>query len=127
MPTPEGKPMAINGQQLAQECAKAADETKAENIRIWDMRGISNLTDFMVVCTGTSMPQLRAILRDVAGKIADEHGVKPTHTEGQPDTRWVVLDFIDVMVHVMDPELREFYRLEELWKDAKEVKWQAAA
>ena len=119
--------MAINGQQLAQECAKAADETKAENIRIWDMRGISNLTDFMVVCTGTSMPQLRAILRDVAGKIADEYGVKPTHTEGQPDTRWVVLDFIDVVVHVMDPELREFYRLEELWKDAQEVKWQAAA
>ena len=127
MSSPEGKLMTINGQQLAQECAKAADETKAENIRIWDLRGISNLTDFMVVCTGNSMPQLRAILRDVAGKIADEHGVKPTHTDGQPDTRWVVLDFIDVMVHVMDPELREFYRLEELWKDAKEVSWQAAA
>ena len=119
--------MAIKGQQLAQACAKAADETKAENIRIWDMRGVSNLTDFMVVCTGSSMPQLRAILRDVAGKVAEEHGTKPTHTEGQPDTRWVVLDFIDVMVHVMDPELRDYYGLEELWKDAKEVSWQAAA
>jgi ribosome-associated protein len=119
--------MAINGQRLAQECAKAADETKAENIRIWDMRGVSNLTDFMVVCTGTSMPQLRAILRDVAGKMAEQHGVKPTHTEGKPDTRWVVLDFIDVMVHVMDPELRTYYGLEELWKDAKEVAWQTAA
>jgi ribosome-associated protein len=127
VPPPEGELMAINGQQLAQECAKAADETKAENIRIWDMRGISNLTDFMVVCTGTSMPQLRAILRDVAGKMAEEHGVKPTHTEGKPDTRWVVLDFIDVMVHVMDPELRDYYGLEELWKDAKEVAWQTAA
>jgi ribosome-associated protein len=81
----------------------------------------------MVVCTGTSMPQLRAILRDVAGKMAEEHGVKPTHTEGKPDTRWVVLDFIDVIVHVMDQELREFYGLEELWKDAKEVHWQTAA
>ena len=119
--------MAIKGRQLAQECAKAADETKAENIRIWDMRGVSNLTDFMVVCSGTSMPQLRAILRDVAGKLQDEHGVKPTHTEGQPDTRWVVLDFIDVIVHVMDQELREFYGLEDLWKGAKEVHWQAAA
>ena len=127
VPAPEGKLMAINGQQLAQECAKAADETMAENFRIWDMRGISNLTDFMVVCTGTSMPQLRAILRDVAGKMAEEHGVKPTHTEGKPDTRWVVLDFIDVMVHVMDPELRDYYGLEELWKDAKEVAWQTAA
>ena len=119
--------MAIKGQQLAQECAKAADETKAENIRIWDMRGVSNLTDFMVVCSGTSMPQLRAILRDVAGKVADEHGVKPVYSEGKADTRWVVLDFIDVMVHVMHQELRDYYGLEELWKDAKEVTWQAAA
>lgn len=119
--------MAINGQQLARQCAKAADETKAENIRIWDMRGVSHLTDFMVVCSGTSMPQLRAILRDVADKLEQEHGVKPTHTEGKADTRWVVLDFIDVIVHVMDQELREFYGLEELWKDAKEVHWQTAA
>jgi ribosome-associated protein len=119
--------MAIKGQQLAQACALAADEIKAENIRVWDMRGVSNLTDFMVVCTGTSMPQLRAILRDVSGKIEEEHGVKPVHTDGKPDTRWVVLDFIDVMVHVMDPELRDYYGLEELWKDAKEVPWQTAA
>ena len=119
--------MAINGQQLAQACAKAADEIKAENIRIWDMRGVSNLTDFMVVCSGSSMPQLRAILRDVSGRVEEEHGVKPVHTEGKPDTRWVVLDFIDVMVHVMAPEMRDYYGLEELWKDAKEVPWQAAA
>ena len=119
--------MAIHGQQLAQECAQAADEIKAENIRIWDLRGISNLTDFMVVCSGTSLPQLRAILRDVAGRLADEHGVKPTHTEGKAEARWMVLDFIDVMVHVMDPELRDYYGLEQLWKDAKEVHWQAAA
>jgi len=118
--------MAIHGQQLAQECAKAADETKAEDIRIWDMRGVSNLTDFMVLCSGNSMPQLRAILRDVAGKVADEHGVKPIHTEGQADTRWVVLDFIDVIVHVMDQELRDHYELEELWKNAKPVSWQAS-
>ncbi len=119
--------MQIKGLELAQACAKAADEVKAENIRILDLRGVSNLTDFMVVCTGTSMPQLRAILRDVAGKMEDEHGVKPVHTDGKADTRWVVLDFIDVMVHVMDGELRGFYGLEELWKDAKEVDWQTAA
>ena len=119
--------MAIQAQQLALACAKAADELKAENVRIWDMRGVSNLTDYMVVCTGSSMPQLRAILRDVAGKVEEQHGVKPVHSEGKADTRWVVLDFIDVMVHVMDPELRSYYGLEDLWKDAKEVDWQAAA
>lgn len=116
--------MAIQGEDLALACAKAADEIKAENIRVWDMRGISNLTDFMVVCSGSSMPQLRAVLRDVAGMVEEEYGVKPAMTEGKADTRWVVLDYIDVMVHVMHQELREYYELEDLWKDAKEVTWQ---
>jgi ribosome-associated protein len=126
LPVPEGLFMAIKALELAQACAKAADETKAEGIRIWDMRGVSSLTDYMVVCSGTSMPQLRAILRDVADKVEEELGVKPVHSEGKADTRWVVLDFIDVMVHVMHQELRDYYGLEELWKDAKEVDWQAA-
>jgi ribosome-associated protein len=121
---PCGGIMAIQGEDLALACAKAADEIKAENIRVWDMRGISNLTDFMVVCSGSSMPQLRAVLRDVAGMVEEEYGVKPAMTEGKADTRWVVLDYIDVMVHVMHQELREYYDLEDLWKDAKEVLWQ---
>jgi ribosome-associated protein len=124
VPPPGREIMSIQGKELAVACAKAADETKAENIRVWDMRGLSNLTDFMVVCSGTSMPQLRAILRDVAGKVEEEHGVKTAHAEGKADTRWVVLDYIDVMVHVMHQELRDFYGLEDLWKDAKEVEWQ---
>ena len=118
--------MAIQGEELALACAKAADGIKAENIRVWDMRGVSNLTDYMVVCSGTSMPQLRAILREVSGNVEEEHGVKPVASEGKADTRWVVLDYIDVMVHVMHQELRDYYGLEELWKDAKEVAWQAA-
>ncbi len=126
VPLPEGEIMAIQGKELALACAQAADDTKAENIRILDMHGQSNLADFMVVCTGTSMPQLRAILRNVAEQVEVEHGVKPVRTEGKADTRWVVLDFIDVMVHVMDEELRGYYGLDELWKDAKEVAWQAA-
>jgi ribosome-associated protein len=116
--------MAIQGEELALACAHAADETQGENIRVWDMRGVSNLTDYMVICSGTSMPHLRAVLRDVAGKVEEEHGVRPVNTEGKADTRWVVLDYIDVMVHVMHEELREFYGLEELWADAKEVVWQ---
>jgi ribosome-associated protein len=116
--------MAIQGEELALACAKAADEIKAENVRVWDMRGISNLTDYMVVCSGSSMPQLRAVLRDVAGQVEEMHGVKPVTTEGKADTRWVVLDYIDVMVHVMHNELREYYGLEDLWEDAKEVTWE---
>lgn len=117
--------MPIQGEELALACAKAADEIQAENVRIWDMRGVSNLTDFMVVCSGSSMPHLRAVLRDVAGLVEEWHGVRPVHSEGKPDTRWVVLDYIDVMVHVMHPEMRDFYGLETLWADAKPVKWES--
>jgi len=102
-------------------CAKAADEVKAENIRIWDMRKVSGLTDYMIVCSGSSMPQLRAILNEVSQRVEEEHGVKAIHREGKVDARWVVLDYIDVMVHVMHQELRDYYGLEELWKDAKEI------
>ncbi|MBM3863083.1 MAG: ribosome silencing factor [Verrucomicrobia bacterium] len=117
--------MAIKGLELAVACAKAADELKAEDIRILDVRKVSSITDYLVVCTGTSMPQLRAILRDVSGKVGEAYGVRPVHSEGRADTRWVVLDYIDVMVHVMDPELRGFYGLEALWKDAPEISWRA--
>jgi len=115
--------MAIQGALLAQACAKAADEIQAENIRVWDLRGVSSLTDFMVVCAGSSMPHLRAILRDVSGLVEEWHGQRPANTEGKADTRWVVLDYIDVMVHVMHQEMRDYYGLEELWAKAKEVSW----
>ncbi|MEY3395742.1 MAG: ribosome silencing factor [Verrucomicrobiota bacterium] len=117
------KMMAIEGEELARACVKAAAEMQAENIRVWDMRGVSNLTDFMIVCSGTSMPHLRAIIRDVAGIVDKGHHVKPVHSEGKADSRWVVLDYIDVMMHVMDEEMREFYGLETLWADAKELPW----
>jgi ribosome-associated protein len=116
--------MAIQGAELARACAKAADEIQAENIRVWDMRGVSNLTDFMVVCAGSSMPHLRAILRDIAGLVQEWHDQRPFNSEGKADTRWVILDYIDVMVHVMHHEMREYYGLEELWANAKEVHWQ---
>lgn len=118
--------MPIQGEELALACAKAADEIQAEDIRIWDMRGVSNLTDFMVVCSGSSMPHLRAILRETSGRVEEWHGVRPVNSEGKPDTRWVVLDYIDVMLHVMHPEMRDLYGLEELWADAKAVPWQPA-
>lgn len=116
--------MAIEGVELAKACARAADEIKAEAIRLWDLRGISTLTDYMVVCSGESLPHLRAILRDVDRHVTDWTGVRPAYAEGKADSRWVVLDYVDVMVHIMASELREHYGLERLWGDAKLVEWQ---
>ena len=116
----------IEGQELAVACARAADEMQAEDIRVWDLQGISTVTDFIVVCSGNSMPHLRAVLRDVEKHVFEWHAVRPSSAEGKADSRWVVLDFIDVMVHVMDDEMRVHYGLERLWGDAKEVAWRKA-
>lgn len=110
-----------DGYELAVACAKAAAEIQAEEIRLWDLRGLSTLTNYMVVCSGSSMPHLRAVLRDVKTHVEDWTGERPVNAEGKADTRWVVLDYINVMVHVMHSELREFYGLEQLWGDAKEM------
>lgn len=117
--------MAIEGLELAKACAQAADQIQAEDIRVWDLRGLSNLTDFMIVCSGSSMPHLRAVLRDVRGEVEEKHGEKPANAEGNADTKWVVLDYIDVMVHVMHTEMREYYGIEDLWADAKEIDWKS--
>jgi ribosome-associated protein len=127
VPLPKEIFMVIEGEDLAKACAKAAEDMQAENIRVWDMRGVSNLTDFMIVCSGSSMPHLRAITREVAGIVEKETGAKPVNTEGKVDSRWVVLDYIDVMIHVMHEEMRDFYGLEELWADAKEPEWSQSA
>lgn len=110
--------------ELARACARAADDTKAENVRIYDLRGISSLTDFMVVCTGLSVPHLRAVLRDVEKAVQEQVDILPTYTEDTPVALWSVIDYIDVMVHIMGQETREFYGIDTLWKDAPVVEWQ---
>lgn len=111
------------GLELAIACASAAEELKAEDIRILDLRGLSSLTDFMVICSGSSMPHLKAISREVSKGIGRTRGETPSHSEGKATTRWVVLDYFDVMVHILHEEMRELYALEGLWGDAKEVSW----
>ena len=113
----------LSGENLAIECARAADAIKAEDIQVFDVRGLSSLTDFMIVCSGNSMPHLKAVLKDISNTMIEQHGVRPTYTDGNAEAKWVVLDFVDVMVHVMDEEMREVYGLEELWGDAKVVDW----
>ncbi|MDG1357796.1 MAG: ribosome silencing factor [Akkermansiaceae bacterium] len=115
--------MAIEGQELAIACARAAEQIQAEDIRIIDLKGVSSLTDFMVVCSGTSMPHLKAVMRDVEKEMVGNHKVHAVNAEGNADSRWVVLDYIDVMVHIMHNDLRELYGLEDLWANGSEVEW----
>lgn len=114
----------MTSQELAIACAKAADNAKASNIAVYDLRGSSNLTDFAVVCTATSVPHLRAVLRDVDKDVAEQYELLPTYAERTPNALWSVLDYIDVMVHVMAGEVREFYKLEQFWKEENKVEWE---
>ena len=116
--------MAIEGKQLAIACARAAEEIQAEDIQVLDLTGISSLTDFMVVCSGSSLPHLKAVMRDVEKVVIEKHASSPVQAEGGADSRWMVLDYIDVMVHVMHHEMREIYGLEDLWGEGKAVVWQ---
>lgn len=109
--------------ELAKACAKAAHDIQAEDIRVIDLRGLSSLTDFMVICSGTSMPHLKAVMRDIEKDLEKLREEKPHYSEGKADSRWVILDYIDVMIHIMHEEMRDLYRLEDLWGDGKMIEW----
>lgn len=113
----------ISGIELAKACANAADENKAENIKLLDLRGLSPITDFIVICSGTSMPHLKAIMRDIGDNVQNKLNEKMHSSDGNPDARWVVLDYVDVMVHVMLDDMRHLYALEDLWEGAEVVDW----
>jgi ribosome-associated protein len=96
-------------------------DKKAEDVLILDVSKISSVTDYLVICSGNSEPQLKAIAEEVSRR-AKEQGLRAKHYAGAPPSRWVVLDFGDVMLHIFHPELRERYALEQLWGDAKRVR-----
>ncbi|HRQ88361.1 MAG TPA: ribosome silencing factor [Bacteroidia bacterium] len=106
---------------IAKTCAKHADDIHAEDIVVLDLRGISNLADFFVICTATSVPHLKAVARDVRHKTEEEIGETPRSTEGDANSLWVVIDYVDVVVHIFHSDLRDVYCLEDLWSDAPQV------
>jgi ribosome-associated protein len=112
----------MDSKQLALLCRKLADDKKAENLVILDLRKLPGVTDFMVLCTGTSEPHLRAVEEEISRKLRDEHGVRPRTIDGTRNSGWVVLDYVDVLVHVMKADVRERYDLEGLWNDAPRVR-----
>ena len=112
----------MDSRKLAQFCREYADNKKAEDIVVLDMRKLSSVTDYFVIATGTSEPHLRAISDEITEKLREEHGVRPRAVDGTLQTAWQVLDYLDVIVHVMRAESRDRYNLEGLWGDATRVK-----
>jgi ribosome-associated protein len=98
----------------------AIAERFGSNIVLLDMQGVSLLADYFIICNAESTPQFNAILDEVE-KQAKAAGGRRLHVEGKADSGWVLLDYGSVVVHVFDPELRAYYNLEELWKEARLV------
>jgi ribosome-associated protein len=95
-------------------------ERLGEDIKVLDVRDVSTITNYFVLATGTSTPHLRSLAGEL-DQVRKQNGIKGTRTLGGTASGWVVVDFGEVVVHLMTPELREFYALEKLWSDAKTV------
>ena len=103
--------------RYVRRAARLTLERKAHDVVVLDLRGISSATDYFLLATGTSDTQVRSISDHVTRELRKE-GTPPAHTEGGREARWVLIDYIDFVVHVFHPEVRSFYQLETLWGDA---------
>lgn len=104
----------------AQSIVKILDDKKAINIKVLDIRELTTMADYFIVCSGNSTTQIKAIADEVNEEMSKE-GITPIGREGFATASWVLIDYGDVIVHVFNHESRDFYSIEHLWADAKEV------
>jgi len=119
-PVQEFKESSLDGNELARTIVQIAADKKAEDIVMLDIRSLSIISDYFVICTGTSDRQVRAIAKDIDEQLGNR-GLNAAHIEGMIDAHWVLLDYGSVIVHVFDPATRDYYRLEKLWAEAPRV------
>ena len=123
IPTNRAASSTTAGQDLASLCARVAEDNKARDVIVLDMRGITLLYDYFVLANGTSRRQVHTLVEEIDAAMRAE-GERRLGLEGYEASKWVVQDYGDVVVHIFDPEARKYYSLEELWADAPHVDWQ---
>ena len=102
-------------EQLAETIAAQAADKKAIDIVELDVRGVVGYTDFFLICSGNTARQTKAIHDGIHQALKDEYGTLPRRVEGEREATWILMDYLDVVVHIFTPEARDFYRLEQLW------------
>jgi ribosome-associated protein len=107
----------VSSEELARRVAAIADAKKAEEIVVLDMRGLVGYTDFLVICTARNERQAKAVYDEVYLQLKRED-LLPDHVEGERQPSWVLMDYLDCVLHVFVPETRDYYRLETLWGEA---------
>lgn len=108
----------MQGEELIAEIARYAADKKAIDVVELDLRGVLGYTDYFLVCSGNTGRQAKAIHDGILEGLKREHGVSPRRVEGSAQAGWILMDYLDVVVHIFTPETREFYRLERLWGEA---------
>jgi ribosome-associated protein len=109
----------LAGKELVDAAVKALEEKLAEKIAVIDLKGFSGAADWFIVCEGDNTSHTTAIADGVIGILKEEHGTRPWHYEGLEEGRWALIDYTDVVVHVMLTDVRKFYDLESLWAGSK--------
>lgn len=111
----------IDSKQLAEHIASLLDKKKARNVKILRVTEKTVIADYFVIAGGTSSTQVKALADEVEYQIGVNDGIKPANVEGRGTGGWILLDYENVLVHVFDPKMREFYNLEKLWAECEEV------
>ena len=111
-------PVDITAQRMAEAIAELASDRKALKIVALDLRAMIGYADYFVICTGRTDRQTRAIHDGIHAGMKSTHGILPRRVEGVSEGRWILIDYLDVVVHVFTPDTREYYRLEQLWGEA---------
>ncbi len=101
-------------EEQVRRIAQALEERKGTDVKVYDVRGKSALADYYIVATGAAAPHLKALVAE-SQRVMKEEGVSSYRTSGDPESGWIVVDYIDVIVHVFSPEARAYYALEKLW------------
>ena len=110
--------------QFAIDAANLTANTRCHNVVLLDVRGVSPVTDYLILATGTSTRQMRTVCDELA-EMAQERGIRPLSQSGIEGDTWMLIDFVDVVVHVFNEEARQFYNLDGLWGDAEKIAWES--
>ncbi|MBG7612196.1 ribosome silencing factor [Polaribacter sp. BAL334] len=110
----------VSADELIAVIIKGIDDVKGENIQLLDLRDIENtVCDYFIICSGNSNTQVNAISGSVQKVVSKEIKDKPWHVEGETNAEWVLMDYVNVVVHIFQKHVRDFYDIESLWGDAK--------
>jgi ribosome-associated protein len=117
---------AKTARQFAIDAARMAANTRCHTVTLLDVKGLSPVTDYFVIATGTSPRQMRSVCEDIE-EMGEPRGFKSLTRSGYEGENWILVDFVDVVVHVFNQDARQYYDLDGLWGDAKRIEWQEGA